>query len=58
MASPNEEDEGSCRIRSYKNKGLDLEEGRRRRHAENIQLRKSRRDEQVAEVVAIALIQS
>lgn len=36
------------RIQNYKNKGLDVEKGRRKRHEENIELRKSKRDDQVA----------
>ena len=38
---------GENRLKSYKNKGQDLDEGRRRREEEGIQLRKTRRDEQV-----------
>lgn len=39
--------ESSSRIKSYKNKGQDLEEGRRRREEEGVQLRKAKREEQV-----------
>lgn len=35
------------RLKSYKTKGLDMEEGRRRREEEGIQLRRSKREEQV-----------
>ena len=35
------------RLKSYKNKGLDVEEMRRRREDEGLQIRKSKRDEQV-----------
>ena len=38
---------GESRIKSYKNKGQDLEEGRRRREEEGVQLRKAKREEQV-----------
>ena len=38
---------GESRLKSYKNKGQDLEEGRRRREEEGVQLRKAKRDEQV-----------
>ena len=33
------------RLKSYKTKGLDMEEGRRRREEEGIQLRRSKREE-------------
>lgn len=39
------------RIKSYKAKGLNVEEGKRRRLEEDIQLRKSRRDEQVNTII-------
>lgn len=35
------------RLKSYKTKGLDMEEVRRRREEEGIQLRRSKREEQV-----------
>ena len=35
------------RLRSYKNKGMDSEELRRRREEEGIQLRKQKREQQV-----------
>ena len=38
---------GENRLKAYKLKGLNVEEVRRRREEEGIQLRKSRRDEQV-----------
>ena len=38
---------GESRLRSYKTKGLDVEEVRRRREEEGVLLRKSRREEQV-----------
>lgn len=38
---------GENRLKSYKHKGQDLEEGRRRREEEGVQLRKAKRDEQV-----------
>ena len=38
---------GESRLKSYKNKGHDMEEGRRRREEEGVQLRKAKRDEQV-----------
>ena len=38
---------GDNRLKSYKNKGQDLDEGRRRREEEGIQLRRAKRDEQV-----------
>ena len=38
---------GESRLKSYKHKGQDLEEGRRRREEEGVQLRKARREEQV-----------
>lgn len=40
-------DGGMNRLKSYKNKGLDVEELRRRRETEEIQLRRSKRDEEV-----------
>ena len=39
--------ESSSRIKGYKNKRLDLEEGRRKRHDESIILRKTKREDQV-----------
>ena len=39
---------GENRLKSYKTKGLDVEEVRRRREEEGIQLRRSRRDELVS----------
>ena len=36
------------RMRSYKTRGLDLEEVRRRKEEEGLQLRKSKREEQVS----------
>lgn len=39
---------GETRLKSYKNKGQDLEEGRRRREEEGVQLRKAKREEQVS----------
>lgn len=41
---------GENRLKSYKTKGLDMEEGRRRREEEGIQLRRSKREEQVGYV--------
>ena len=38
---------GENRLKSYKNKGQDVEEGRRRREEEGVQLRKAKREEQV-----------
>ena len=38
---------GENRLKSYKHKGQDLEESRRRREEEGVQLRKAKRDEQV-----------
>lgn len=38
---------GENRLKSYKTKGLTLEESRRKREEEGVQLRKSKRDEQV-----------
>ena len=38
---------GENRLKSYKTKGLDMEEVRRRREEEGVQLRRSRREEQV-----------
>lgn len=43
MSSANQ----NSRIKSYKNKGLDAEELRRRREEEGVQLRKAKREEQV-----------
>ena len=37
----------STRIKSYKTRGLDVEEVRRRKEEEGVQLRKSKREEQV-----------
>ena len=39
-----------ARIKSYKNKALDSQEMRRRREEEGIQLRKTKREEQVSDV--------
>ena len=39
---------GESRMRSYKTRGLDLEEVRRRKEEEGLQLRKSKREEQVS----------
>ena len=39
---------GESRLKLYKNKGQDLDEGRRRREEEGIQLRKSKRDDIVS----------
>ena len=39
---------GESRFKSYKTKGLDVEEVRRRKEEEGLQLRKSRREEQVS----------
>ena len=38
----------SSRLKSYKNKGLDPEELRRRREEEGVQIRKAKREEQVS----------
>ena len=38
---------GENRLKSYKTKGLDVEEIRRRKEEEGVQLRRSRREEQV-----------
>ena len=38
---------GENRFRNYKTKGLDVEEVRRRKEEEGVELRKSRREEQV-----------
>lgn len=38
---------GEYRLKSYKNKGQDIDEGRRRREEEGVQLRKAKREEQV-----------
>lgn len=38
----------NTRIKSYKMKGLDMDELRRRREEEEVQLRRSKRDEQVS----------
>lgn len=38
---------GEHRLKAYKLKGLDVEEVRRRKEEEGVQLRKSRREEQV-----------
>lgn len=40
----------NARIKSYKNKALDSQEMRRRREEEGIQLRKTKREEQVSDV--------
>ena len=48
------EDGGSCgnaRMKSYKNKGMDQSEMRRRREEEGIQLRKQKREEHVREII-------
>lgn len=37
----------NSRLKSYKNKGLDAEELRRRREEEGVQIRKAKREEQV-----------
>ena len=37
----------NSRLKSYKNKGLDADELRRRREEEGVQLRKAKREEQV-----------
>ena len=42
-----ENNASSSRLKSYKNKGMDQSELRRRREEEGIQLRKQKRDEQV-----------
>lgn len=42
---------GENRLKSYKTKGLTLEESRRKREEEGVQLRKSKRDEQVRDTV-------
>lgn len=42
---------GENRLKSYKNKGQDLEEGRRRREEEGVQLRKAKREEQVCSIL-------
>lgn len=39
------------RLKAYKNKGLDLEELRRQREEEGVQLRKQKRDEQVIIII-------
>ena len=39
---------GESRMRSYKTRGLDLEEVRRRKEEKGLQLRKSKREEQVS----------
>ena len=39
---------GETRLRSYKTKGLDLGELRRKKEEEGVELRRSRRDEQVS----------
>ena len=46
-------DAGESRLRSYKTRGLDLEEVRRRKEEEGLQLRrlKSKREEQVINTV-------
>ncbi len=38
---------GASRLKSYKAKGLDLDEIRRRNEEDGIELRRSRKDEQV-----------
>ena len=38
----------STRIKSYKTKGLDMDELRKRREEEEVQLKRSKRDEQVS----------
>ena len=38
---------GESRFKSYKTKGLDVEEVKRRKEEEGLQLRKSKREEQV-----------
>lgn len=42
-----ENNASATRLKSYKNKGMDQSELRRRREEEGIQLRKQKRDEQV-----------
>lgn len=37
----------TVRLKSYKYKGLDFEEGRRKRQEESVSLRKSKREDQV-----------
>ena len=44
---------GENRLKSYKHKGQDLEEGRRRREEEGVQLRKAKREEQVCYYIKI-----
>ena len=45
-------------MRSYKTRGLDLEEVRRRKEEEGLQLRKSKREEQViATVTSVTSVQ-
>ena len=43
-----EDRSSTARIKKYKNKGLSVEEGRKKREEEGFQLRKSKRDEQVS----------
>ncbi len=48
----------SSRIKDYKHKGFDLEKGRKKRLEEGIQLRKSKRDEQVCVAISSPLLSS
>lgn len=49
---------GDSRLKSYKTRGLNVEEVRRKRGEEGIQLRKSKREDQVCWVVSSCIIMS
>ena len=46
---------GESRLKSYKTRGLNVEEVRRKREEEGVQLRKSKREEQVCSVLGLDL---
>ena len=56
MATSSDSVEMDARIKSYKNKGFNLHEGKKKRHEESVLLRKSKREDQVTSTLVFVSV--
>ena len=56
MATSSDSVDMDARIKSYKNKGFNLHEGKKKRHEESVLLRKSKREDQVTSTLVFVSV--